>query len=423
MKFYFYTFFTLLFFQFYCSYAQDFELSGQIRPRAEYRHGYKSLFDDNYDPATAISQRTRLKFFYSSPKFKTMFSFQNINIWGELKTNTNYDVNGFSVYQAWGELFVDPELSLKLGRQEINYDDQRLFSISNWGQAGRRHDAILFKYEPENFQIHLGAAFNQDADKDTGTFYGQNNYKSLQFMRFHYDDKSLSVSFYILNNGFAHNVVENSISKQYIRYSQTVGPFVSFKKEDYSLNASAYYQFGKNSKNKDLSAYLLGALFNYKVTKNFGIGIGGELISGNNQDELVTEDHEFVLSFTSSHKFNGSMDYFYSSKGHGGVGLLDIYMPITYKYDKLQFVLNPHYFAANANIINKNKVIMDKFLGVELDFNVNYSLANDLSIELGYSQMFGTESLQLVKGGNYKLTQNWAYVMFTFTPSIFKFNI
>jgi hypothetical protein len=39
---------------------QTIDINAQIRPRAEYRHGYKSLIGDNVDPAFAISQRSRL---------------------------------------------------------------------------------------------------------------------------------------------------------------------------------------------------------------------------------------------------------------------------------------------------------------------------------------------------------------------------
>jgi hypothetical protein len=49
-----------------------------------------------------------------------------------------------------------------------------------------------------------------------------------------------------------------------------------------------------------------------------------------------------------------------------------------------------------------------------------YSISKEVNVSAGYSQMFGTETLQAIKGGNYQNTQNWAWLMFTFTPTFFK---
>jgi len=37
-------------------------------------------------------------------------------------------------------------------------------------------------------------------------------------------------------------------------------------------------------------------------------------------------------------------------------------------------------------------------------------------IVFGYSQMFGTESLQILKGGPKRAFNNWTYVMISVTP-------
>ena len=48
-------------------YAQ-FKISGEIRPRMEYRHGYKKLADSLADNALFIDQRTRLNFDYKQER-------------------------------------------------------------------------------------------------------------------------------------------------------------------------------------------------------------------------------------------------------------------------------------------------------------------------------------------------------------------
>ena len=49
------------------AYSQ-FTVDAQLRPRFEFRHGYKTLFPDDIDPASFVSQRTRLNFGYKSEK-------------------------------------------------------------------------------------------------------------------------------------------------------------------------------------------------------------------------------------------------------------------------------------------------------------------------------------------------------------------
>ena len=46
-------------------YAQELNVDLELRPRFEYRHGYKTLVPDATDAATFVSQRSRLNFNYS----------------------------------------------------------------------------------------------------------------------------------------------------------------------------------------------------------------------------------------------------------------------------------------------------------------------------------------------------------------------
>jgi hypothetical protein len=47
-------------------------------------------------------------------------------------------------------------------------------------------------------------------------------------------------------------------------------------------------------------------------------------------------------------------------------------------------------------------------------------LAPYASLTAGYSQMFGTETLQKLRGGDYKQTNNWAWLMISFKPVFIK---
>jgi hypothetical protein len=47
-------------------FAQSVIISAEVRPRYEYRHGYKTLFPDGKEAANFISQRTRLNGFFAN---------------------------------------------------------------------------------------------------------------------------------------------------------------------------------------------------------------------------------------------------------------------------------------------------------------------------------------------------------------------
>ena len=119
--------------------SAQFVLSGELRPRAEYRHGFKSPATTDMDAAGFISQRSRLNVGYTNEKMKFGMSLQDVRVWGDVP-QLNLSDNSFSLHEAWGEYFFTPALSLKLGRQELVYDDSRMLGNVDWAQQGRSHD-------------------------------------------------------------------------------------------------------------------------------------------------------------------------------------------------------------------------------------------------------------------------------------------
>src|SRR6056297_3310901 len=79
----------------------QFTLSGEIRPRGEYSHGYATLAGPDQDPSFFISQRTRLNFLYQHERLKTELVLQDVRLWGsqpQLVTNEGFAT---SIHQAW----------------------------------------------------------------------------------------------------------------------------------------------------------------------------------------------------------------------------------------------------------------------------------------------------------------------------------
>lgn len=409
-------------------FAQDIDISGEIRPRFEFRNGYKAPMPDGNDPASFISQRTRLNAFYGDNNFRVKLVLQDVRVWGDVPQLNKSDIYGTAVHEAWGEVIFSDKFLVKLGRQEIIYDDHRIFGSVGWAQQARSHDAAIIKYAPsENHRIDIGLAYNANGESLYKTDYTVNSYRTFQYLWYHGNFNKVGLSFLALNNGMAYMDETATDTTQKVAYSQTVGPRVTYKGENFKVNAAFYFQGGKNAANRDQSAMYFSANFNYAVSKKFGVGIGGEYLSGTtsqNQAVNTEKDKSFKPLYGTNHKFNGWMDYFYVGSYMNSNGLIDIYLPLSYKVDKFTFKLIPHYFMAAATVAQQEEdgtwKDFSSGLGAEIDFTASYTFNKNVVVSAGYSQMMANESMQVLKGGNHKNTNNWAWVMFTFKPTFFQ---
>lgn len=400
-------------------YAQ-FVLSGEFRPRTEYRHGYKSLFTEGADPALLTSQRTRITGEYAIPNAKFGFSIQDVRIWGDIPQASTGDAH-LSVYQAWGEYFITSGLSLKAGRQELNYDDGRLFGNADWMQQGRSHDIALLKYANKSFKIDLGLAYNQGIDQNSGNVYLiPGNYKALQFVWLHKDFSKVGISVLFLNNGLQYTNPADTTYKTV--YSQTIGSRINGKIEKFGYAAAVYHQMGKSGLNKDLSAMYGAVSFDYQFVKSFGLVAGFEYLSGNSMLNPDTKQKAFTPFYGTGHKFNGHMDYFYVGNHIGSVGLKDYYIDLKYTNGRFSTYLTWHYFQAANDVVNSLEptIAMPSSLGVEADFGVNVKLTDKFNVLAGYSQMLPTSTMVVLKGGSKEQVNNWAWVSLVFKPEFFK---
>lgn len=397
--------------------AQQFELNAQLRPRLEYRHGYKTLIPDEVDAATFVSQRSRLNFGYQSDKMNAYLSLQNVRVWGDVNTLSASDKNGTALHEAWASVMLDPKFSLKMGRQEIVYDDTRIFGNVDWSQTGRSHDAFLVRYKPNgNTQLDMGLALNESTEALFETDYEVNEYKTFQYVWYHIDFKQVSLSLLALNTGFAFEHED----EQNVAYNQTIGTFVKFEKKQVKFDVSAYFQTGKIAKH-DLSAFQLAGNMYYGLTPDFNLGLGVEYLSGTDMNSTSSKIKSFNPLFGTNHKFNGWMDYFYVGNHINSVGLLDFYWPLSYQKGKLTLNLTPHLFSAAAMVADNFGNEKSNALGTELDFALSYKMAETVNFHIGYSHMFATETMEVLKGGNKDRTNNWAWAMFVFKPKLFSY--
>jgi len=429
----------------------QFTVSGQVRTRTELRDGQGTPSVQDTVPAIFTSQRTRLNFGYAAYRFKVYASLQDVRVWGQdassINRTTTDAFDGFMVHEAWGEIsLVDTgrvikNFVLKIGRQELVYDDVRLLGNLDWLQQARRHDAALLKFEHNGWTAHLGAAYNQNAERKSNTIYngtptgyaaGTNGmsalYKSMQFL---YVAKKLhfgNASFLAFKDDFSKfHFAAADVEKKTPIYDRgvwsryTIGGHVvgtAFRK--LAFTASAFYQGGQYREGTALDEYLLSLSTMYAAGRKFSLGPGVDVTSGNNGSDPTKKYQRFDPLYGTPHKFWGFMDYFYVADGFGPSGLVDYYFKTKFKpKDNLTLSLDAHRFLLPTAVTNEVGAELDKALGTELDFVFNYGLTKVINIEGGYSAMFSTSTLVSAKVKNVKNADtfsSWAYLMISIKP-------
>ncbi len=394
----------------------QFTLGGEIRPRAELNRGYKSLAATDQKASLITTQRTRLNGMFKNEYVLTKLVLQDVRQWGNQKQLVGNEANSISVHEAWAEISFSSELSLKAGRQEVIYDDHRIFGSVAWAQQARSHDMFLFKYK-KGIDLHAGFAFHQNDEIVNSHYDGPDAYKNLQFLWMHkkWDASKLSLMF--LNNGIGESTdgLANT-EKQKVMYSQTIGGRFVTDLNAVGIAANAYVQTGKDNIDRSLSAYNLLLEVSGKLSKSTGLTGGVELLSGTAWDEDADKNKSFSPFYGTNHKFNGFMDYFYVGNHMNTVGLTDIYAKVSHQVDKLSFGGNIHYFSAAADIGED----VDKGLGTEIDLSMGWKFKPMIKFDFGWSTLFATESMQMLKGGDHEEFQQWGYVMITVTPDFIK---
>ncbi len=403
-----------------------FSLNGQYMNRAEYRHGYSTLSTPDQKAAFFISQRARIMSSLKFDRAEIFMSIQDIRTWGST-ANLPIDNTGLlSVQEAWVALQLNKKLILKVGRQEIAYDEDRIFGSLDWAMQARRHDAALLKFydSASNTTLHFGFAFNQDKEQLSGTVYTvPNNYKTFQYLYFSRAFGKIKSSFLFLNNGIQFEKPSTFPTDYTTVFTQTFGPRLVYKEEGnkVSWNASFYYQTGTNNQNRSLSAYDILGEIAYLLTKDISVTGGLELLSGTDEGSTATDKSKsFNPFYGTNHRFNGYMDYFYVGNHINSVGLQDYYVKGLVKKSKVFYGIAAHFFNSAANVRDDSSptTVASKNLGTELDLTVNYNVSNGISIQGGYSQMFATKSLEYLKNvtDGSKQTNNWAYLMLIVRP-------
>ena len=169
----------------------QFSLEGEFRPRSEYFGNGGNFTGGSFPAQTATnadegfirtSVRAAIKATYATETYKVHMNFQEVFVFGDRQQIATAGNGNFRVQEAWADLKLGEFSTLKVGRQQLSYDDQRILGGLGWAQQARTHDALVYKYKKDGYNLDIGASLNTTTDEvyNNVTLF---TYRDMVFMR------------------------------------------------------------------------------------------------------------------------------------------------------------------------------------------------------------------------------------------------
>ncbi len=378
------------------------------------------------DFAAFLMSSTTLRLDYTSKWLDVRFSPKYFGVWGAK------GAGDLAIDEAWLGLKTPFGLFVRLGRQKLSYDDQRIIGDDDWAMAPKTHDVLKAGYEGGKHKVHLLLAFNQNYENlNGGTVYlnGGQDYKTMQTLWYHYDPFSwLGASLIAMNVGMQSLVAsEANDNKSY--YQQLLGGFVDVHPKNFSFQASYYQQLGYTERALPIHAWMASAESSWQMIPQLGFRAGYFHMSGDPKFFVPsegalglvrkTEVRGFNPIFGSHHKFYGAMDFFYVTTYYGGStpGLQDLHAGLTWSpTKKIDITGNYHYLATSVDV----ESAPSRTLGHEFEFAFSWRFAKFVNLQAGYTVMGGTDTMEVLKRTSGQNHLNWGWIMLLVTPEFFR---
>jgi len=299
--------------------------------------------------------------------------------------NTLADTKNLDMHQAFVEvkkLFAD-EISLRLGRMELAYSNERLLGAVGWNNVGRSSDGGVLRFDWTGITIDA-LAINV---AETQTYSAIATPPAVRSM---YDAGYDLYGTYGMLRGIENHTIDPYFLYQVNRDTAgsgkanlkryTVGSYLRGKTNPIDYEAEVAYQ-GGTRQGIDVSAYLLSGALGYSFTDCAlsRVSLGYELLSGTPSGD--SKFKTFDPTFHTGHKFYGFMDFFVNipvnTYNHG---LADLIARATLSLsEKTTANFWLHHFALAQSHNN------EKTLGQEIDIVIQYRHNKSVSFEIGTS--------------------------------------
>jgi len=382
-----------------------------------------------------VGQRSRLLLSYNESKFQFKFSAQDARVWGQ---NENQMLsNTIHIHEAWAVYKPNPSLIIKLGRQELKYDDQRIIAARNFSLTGITYDAGLLVYtnSDRGFTFHWGAMINNPNDARFLTFYTG----LFKYVNFLWSEIKIAEGLKVNTLNF-FDLTQKPDDPSVMYGRNTIGAnLITNPSAIFGGRIGGYYQFGRSwmdfgggsqmkirpnafSANATVWAKPLDKL---KVSANF------DMYSGHDWSRNSDRFTAFNRLLAAGHAHLGLMDYFTTVQLNEVryAGILDYFIAAElFIKQKTNLQLTAHYFTTHKPYIPAQNALgyeeIDRSLGSEIDLVFNHRFTKEFSIQSAWMVMFPTETLERLKGvgaGNSQFS-HFGYLSLLFTPNFFEYS-
>jgi len=354
---------------------QKFTVGGQIRHRFELQN---KAFNKESNRTDFSFLRTRINLnFYPVNNVSAFIQIQDSRLMGqESNTLTDGSADQLDLHQAFSKINIHENLSLKLGRFEVNYGTQRLIGAVGWHNVARSFDGLILNYKIKNtdwdffnFKEVENLTESEKGDKNVSGVHGSFNLipKTKLELLLVGDDRRRTFAVYAAG---------------------------SLKGLGYEFESSL--QNGNNGSGKDYQGLLWAANFNYDISGH-RISGGIDYVSGD--DSLTSAIESFNTLYATNHKYYGFMDYFINiPSSTSEQGLYDMHLKLSLSPIKgLKTMLAWHSFQTADK---------SKEFGQEIDITLKYKLNSAVLFQSGYS-VFNNAQLESIKDR----AGTWAYFM------------
>ena len=372
------------------------KFGGEFRYRLELRDDFNFNDAANEDDAVHLFRNRLNADLAFDPYFRVFIEGQDAESFADSSLNrTTAFVDRMDLRQLYGELkspWKKVPLTLKAGRQELSYGDQRFVGPFGWSNVGRVFDAAKVIYDPVPW-LQADAWFSQvtrvrrnraDSGAHEDNLYGV--YTSLRPLLDHVFDTFLFIR---------HNRNNEIVGEKAGAFGQlkeyTAGNRFKGKKWNFDYGIEWAWQFGSRS-HDDIKAWAWHNEVGYTfVVLPWEPRLHFEYNHGSGDDDPRDGDFKnFDNLFPTNHFFYGYMD-FASLRNMNDVTIgtdLKPHRKIKLSCDYHWFFLDTNrsaWFGAGQNVIRPARSGASTTVGQELDLLARWEVTKHIGFLIGYS--------------------------------------
>lgn len=408
--------------------SRKFLLGGQLRTRFEARDPFDYRLPGTFGrPGTEtfgtdddrFEQRTRLSFDARPTEHVRVYAqIQDTRIWGSESSVLSNEKN-VDLHQGFVDVerIFDEELTLRLGRQELSFGDQRMVSPLDWSSIARAWDGLRILWRPADWQVDgFWTQIKDSAARtptpgpsgDDVTFGGL--YVSYRGLADHEFDA------YVMNRRTHDGTIASEAGPMGDADDWWIGLRASGREGGFDWTAEGVHLFGDRA-GDDVGAFGAAATAGYTFADAASLRLGVEwTFATGDEDGADGEIDRFEAPFPFGHNYQGWADVFGWKNGH------DFAFHASAKPDPALvvggafhvFLLDEErdaWFNAALNPLRRDPTgAAGDNVGSELDLYAKWTIRPQLLLFLGYSRFFAGS---FVEDTGPSPDQDWVFLMLT----------